>query len=77
MPLADVPFEGGDTMSVLMAVNFTEPLRPRQLNAALPVEVETLLLKLLAKKPDGRCASAQEVGKKQHSPPPGDLIEWP
>lgn len=56
-----LPFVGKDTVATLLAVNFQEPKPPRELNPSIPSEVEALVLKLLAKKPDDRFRSATEV----------------
>ncbi len=56
-----MPFIGVDTMSTLYAVNFYTPKPPREFNPALPVDVEQIILGLLAKKPTDRIALAQEV----------------
>jgi hypothetical protein len=55
------PFQGADTISTLVAVATVEPPSPRDLNPALPRELSDLVMKLLAKDPGRRGASAQEV----------------
>jgi serine/threonine protein kinase len=57
----ELPFKGADTISTLMAVA-TEPARPPQeINPGLPPGLSDLILRLLAKKPEDRPASAQAV----------------
>ncbi len=55
------PFPGDDTVSVISQHLNTPPLPPSLLNPQVPLGVETLVLRLLAKSPDQRPASAEEV----------------
>jgi eukaryotic-like serine/threonine-protein kinase len=55
------PFSGTNTMAVLMAVAMKDPLPPLQLNPDLPAPFCDLVMRLLAKKPQDRPASAQDV----------------
>jgi hypothetical protein len=52
---------GANTIQILMALTYKQPLPPRQLNAALPPALEALLLRLLAKEPEGRPPTVQAV----------------
>ena len=52
------PFHGPTTDSVLLRLRESEPLPPRQLNPAVPRDLETICLKCLAKEPARRYASA-------------------
>jgi hypothetical protein len=61
MTTGQLPFNGADTMSMLAAVCFDDPPPPRSLNPALPEPLSDLVLRLLAKKPEDRPASAQDV----------------
>jgi serine/threonine protein kinase/Tfp pilus assembly protein PilF len=54
-------FPGRDRQELLRQIAFEEPKPPRRLNKAIPVEMETILLKAIAKNPDERYATAQEV----------------
>jgi serine/threonine protein kinase len=56
-----LPFQGGDTIAVLVAVATEEPPPPRQVNPRLPAGLSDLVMKLLAKKPEDRPASGQAV----------------
>jgi len=56
-----LPFQGSDTLSTLMAVASEEPAAPAALNPDVPAGLSELVMKLLAKDPAGRPASAQEV----------------
>src|SRR5262249_43611668 len=46
---------------VLRQVAFEEPRLPRRWNKVVPVELETIILKAMAKNPDERYARAQEL----------------
>jgi serine/threonine protein kinase len=54
-------FDGRDRQELLRQIAFDEPQAPRRLNKALPVELETIVLKALAKNPAERYATAQEL----------------
>jgi WD40 repeat protein len=55
-----VPFRGSKMM-ILMQVLHDEPRPPRQVNRAVPRDLETICLKALAKDPSRRYATAREV----------------
>jgi serine/threonine protein kinase len=50
---------GRDRQELLQQIAFEEPRPPRRLNPAIPVELETIVLKAMAKEPEGRYATAQ------------------
>lgn len=54
------PFEGDSTL-LLHQIQRQEPRPPRSLNAAIPRDLESIGLKCLAKAPDGRYSTAQEL----------------
>jgi serine/threonine-protein kinase len=56
-----VPFDGEDVMPILVAHLATPPKPPRQLAPHLPADLETVILKLLAKKPEQRVQSCREL----------------
>lgn len=55
------PFSGEDAVAVLFKVIHHEPVNPRQLNPRIPRDLDTIILRSLAKSPDGRYATAGEV----------------
>jgi serine/threonine protein kinase len=57
----ETPFRGGDALSVLVAVAQENPVPPQQRNPQVPVALSALVMRLLAKKPEDRPASAQAV----------------
>src|SRR5439155_26708310 len=52
---------GEDRQELLRQIAFEEPVAPRKLAPAIPADLETVLLKALAKEPAERYASAQEL----------------
>ena len=54
-------FDGDDRESVLNQIAFAEPSSPRKLVQALPVDLDTIVLKALAKDRDDRYSSAAEM----------------
>jgi WD40 repeat protein/anti-sigma factor RsiW len=61
MATGQLPFKGNDTLSVLMAIATEDPQTPRQRNPQVPQALSELTMRLLAKKPDDRPATAREV----------------
>ncbi|MEZ5967135.1 MAG: serine/threonine-protein kinase [Planctomycetota bacterium] len=57
----DLPFDGESTQQVLLAVGTEEPRAPRQVNRAVPVDLETVCLKAIAKDPGRRYQTAAEM----------------
>jgi serine/threonine protein kinase/tetratricopeptide (TPR) repeat protein len=56
-------FGGSDRQEVLRQIAFEEPRRLRRLDRAIPVELETIVLKMLEKSPADRYGTAQEVAE--------------
>jgi len=56
-----VPFDADEVMPILMAHMMRAPDPPRQRNPAIPVALETVILKLLSKQPEARVQSCQEL----------------
>jgi serine/threonine protein kinase/Tfp pilus assembly protein PilF len=54
-------YPGRDRQELLRQIAFEEPRPPRRINPAVPVELETIVLKAMAKEPEGRYATAQEL----------------
>jgi tetratricopeptide (TPR) repeat protein len=54
-------FPGDDPHAVMRDIASREPVPPRQRNPALPVDVETVLMKAMTKDPAGRYGTAQEM----------------
>lgn len=55
------PFQGETLQAVLSQVQDIEPVLPRRLNPATPVDLQTICLKCLQKEPARRYRSAQEL----------------
>jgi len=56
-------FDAPDALSTLLAVTSTEPPTPRERAPEVPAEASDLTMRLLAKKPGDRPASAREVAE--------------
>jgi serine/threonine protein kinase/Flp pilus assembly protein TadD len=54
-------FAGHDRQQLLQQIGLEEPRPPRRLNQAIPAELETIVLKAMAKTPTERYATAQEL----------------
>lgn len=55
------PFQSASVMETLKQVMEQEPVPPRQLNGAVPLDLETITLKCLEKMPDRRYATAAHL----------------
>ncbi len=53
--------DGRDRQEILRQIAEEEPAPPRRLNPAVPRDLETILLKAMAKEPSGRYATAKEL----------------
>jgi regulation of enolase protein 1 (concanavalin A-like superfamily) len=56
-----LPFEGESVMAVLTALSTDDPPRPAEWQPGLPQALDDLVMRLLAKKPEGRPESAEVV----------------
>jgi serine/threonine protein kinase/WD40 repeat protein len=61
-------FSGQTPAEVVVQILEREPVAPRQLNAAVPRDLETIILKAMAKRPDDRYQTAAEMA--------ADLQRW-
>ena len=52
---------GDDKAELIRQISCEEPTRPRQLNPAIPTDLETVVLKAISKHPAGRYDSVQEM----------------
>jgi hypothetical protein len=57
------PFRGANLAETLLQVSSRAPTPPRELQADIPLELEAICLKCLAKKPGGRYASAAALAE--------------
>jgi predicted Ser/Thr protein kinase len=58
------PFQGETLQEVLLQVAASEPRPPREVNANVPLDLQTICLKCLQKDPHQRYASADEVANE-------------
>lgn len=61
MTTGQLPFKGNDTLTVLMAIGSSDPTPPHDINPDVPEFLSSLIMRLLAKKPEDRPESAREV----------------
>jgi serine/threonine protein kinase len=54
-------FDGRDHQELLRHIALDEPIAPRRSNPAVPRDLETIVLKAMAKEPSGRYATAQDL----------------
>ncbi len=54
-------FNGRDHQELLRQIALDEPVAPRRLNAAVPRDLETIILKAIAKDPSSRYTTAREL----------------
>ena len=57
----EMAFKGRDTLAIITALALETPQAPHEVDPAIPVELSDLVMHLLAKKPEDRPQSAQEV----------------
>ena len=55
------PFQGQDQLQLIRRIENDAPVPPRQLERGIPPDLETIVLKALAKNPDDRFATAEEM----------------
>jgi serine/threonine protein kinase/DNA-directed RNA polymerase subunit RPC12/RpoP len=61
MCTGELPFKGANTLAVLRALAVDTPKDPAELRTGVPAALSALILRLLARTPEHRPASAQEV----------------
>jgi serine/threonine protein kinase len=54
-------YPGRDRQEILRRIAFDEPRPPHRLNPSIPFDLETIILKAMAKDPIGRYAAAQDL----------------
>src|SRR5437870_4985450 len=54
-------FPGTDRQELLRQIAFDEPASPRRVNRSIPADLETIVLRAIAKLPDERYATAQAL----------------
>ena len=59
-------FDGSSREELLKQVAFEEPTAPREIAKTIPVDLETIVLKAIAKEPDERYFSADELAGDLH-----------
>jgi WD40 repeat protein len=64
MCTGQLPFQGRDALSTLMAVVAYNPPPPAEVEPTIPPALSGLVMRLLAKQPSGRPASAQAVAEE-------------
>ncbi len=55
------PFDGSNPQDLLRRIAQDEPRRPRAINPDIPLDLETIVLKAMAKEPENRYATAREL----------------
>jgi WD40 repeat protein len=64
MATGKLPFDGPDTLAILSSLALDTPPAPRDVNPQVPTELSEFIMKLLAKDPRQRPATAREVAEK-------------
>ncbi|MFC1706366.1 serine/threonine-protein kinase [Planctomycetota bacterium] len=79
----DPPFNGTDRAEIRRMVLTLKPPRPAELNRHVPAEVDRVIMKALAKKPENRYRTPREFGKalervseKLSTQPPSQKRRW-
>ena len=63
MATGEQPFPGESMTAVSYKVVHTEPVPPRKLNPSIPARLEALIMKCLAKSPDDRYQTGEELAR--------------
>jgi len=56
-------WSGEDKPAIIRQISFEEPARPQRLNPAIPIDLETIVLKAISKNPNDRYDSAQSFAE--------------
>ena len=64
MATGEQPFPGESITAVSYKVVHTEPVPPRKLNPSVPLKLESIILKCLAKNPDERYSTGEELARE-------------
>jgi len=64
MATGEQPFPGESFTAVSYKVVHTEPVPPRKLNPSLPAKLESIILKCLAKNPDERFQTGEDLARE-------------
>jgi serine/threonine protein kinase/Tfp pilus assembly protein PilF len=57
----EAAYPAGDREELLQSMTISDPCPPRRLNSAMPVDLETIVLKAMAREPQQRYHTAQEL----------------
>ena len=71
----EVPFTGKNPLDLLEKITGTDPRAPRSYRPSLPVELEAVVLRCLAKNPDDRYPSARAVAEDLRRYLDGEVVE--
>jgi len=63
MATGEQPFPGESMTAVSYKVVHTEPVPPRKLNPSIPLKLESIILKCLAKNPDDRYQTGEDLAR--------------
>ena len=64
MATGEQPFPGESITAVSYKVVHTEPVPPRKLNPSVPLKLESIILKCLAKNPEERYSTGEELARE-------------
>ncbi len=56
-------YEGSCHQELLVSITSRDPVPPRRVNRSIPTDLETIVLKAMAKEPEGRYATAHELAE--------------
>lgn len=56
-------YEGSSQQELLVSITERDPIPPRRVNRSIPTDLETIVLKAMAKEPEGRYATAHDMAE--------------